>query len=628
MTTACMIVIGHVDHGKTALVRALTGIETDRLTQEKQRGLSITLGFAHCRLPSGTLDLIDAPGHEDFIRAMVSGATGARGAMLVVSAVDGVAPQTVEHLRIAALLGVPVGLVAVTKADLVAHSALPERLRTITAALAELGVAGVPVIGCSTLKTGGVDALTAGLNTAMQALPRGASPTAAFLPIDRVFSLSGMGTVVTGTLLGGDLTLADAMALQPGARPVALRGVQARGQARDVVAPGERVAVNLRGIAVKDVARGDVLCSAVAFGASDCLDVRLSLLADATRPLKHMQDIRVLFGTSQAVATVRLMGGGQITPGCAGFAQLRFKHPVTAFAGQPAIIRSLSPAVTLGGACILDPQALPVKSSDAAHLAVMQAAWAQDMVHIANALCAKGRGVAQIEDVARISRQSSGHVQLALPEGFKQIDGGWIIPQSALEAVGADIRARLGGFHALHPIRQWAPQAILHDRAVADVVSDHVETRLIADGVMRRQNDRVALASHDAWACPTEAQRVQLDRIEGQIMQGGVTPPDVPTLFDAPDDADLLDLLIDKGRIIPMVNIGLNQRLVFHAEAVAQAARALAAAFPSPAGFTTSQARVALATTRKFIVPMLEHFDAQGITLRNGDIRQIAPPAQ
>lgn len=628
MTTACMIVIGHVDHGKTALVRALTGIETDRLAQEKQRGLSITLGFAHCALPSGTLDLIDAPGHEDFIRAMVSGATGASGAMLVVSAAEGVAPQTVEHLRIARLLGVPIALVAVTKADLVPVSAMADCLDALAAALTELGLAGVPVIACSALQTGGMEALTKELDTVLQTLPKGMSPEAAFLPIDRVFSLPGMGTVVTGTLLGGALTLEDPMVLHPEARPVAVRGLQSRGQARDAVAPGERVAVNLRGIAVDDIARGDVLCAAAAFAPSDCLDVRLSLLPDAKRPLKHMQDIRVLFGTAHAVATVRLMGGGQIAPGGTGFAQLRFGQRVVAFAGQPAILRSLSPAVTLGGCSILDPQALPVKSGDTAHLGVMQAGWAQDAGQITLALCKKGRCAARISDIARIGRQSVEMVHADLPAGFTVVEGGWVIQDKALETVQGEMRARLTDFHAAQPVRQWAPQAVVQDRTVSEVVLKHAENGLIADGVLRRQDDHIALAAHDPWALLTDAQRARLDHMEGRIRHGAVTPPDIATVLEVPDDADLLALLTGTGRVVAMVNVGLNQRLVFHADALACAARDLTAAFPPATRFTTGQARAALATTRKFIVPVLEHFDAQGITLRSGDTRQMAPPAQ
>ena len=200
--------------------------------------------------------------------------------------------------------------------------------------------------------------------------------------------------------------------------------------------------------------------------------------------------------------------------------------------------------------------------------------------------------------------------------------------QLTLETVQGEMRARLTDFHAAQPVRQWAPQAVVQDRTVSEVVLKHAENGLIADGVLRRQDDHIALAAHDPWALLTDAQRARLDHMEGRIRHGAVTPPDIATVLDAPDDADLLALLIGTGRVVAMVNVGLNQRLVFHADALARAARDLTAAFPPATRFTTGQARAALATTRKFIVPVLEHFDAQGITLRSGDTRQMAPPAQ
>ena len=374
MTSACVIVIGHVDHGKTTVVRGLTGMETDTLPQEKQRGLSINLGFAYCPYPSGTVDLIDAPGHEAFIRAMVAGASGAQAALLVVSAVDGVAPQTIEHLRIARLLGVPVRFVAVTKVDLLPAGDLETRLEAIRETLRGLGLGDVPLIPVSTYLETGMQTLHKGLEGLLGDVPVAQHPKAGFLPIDRVFTMPGLGTVVTGTLLGGNLSLSDAVKLLPQDRPVTLRGVQVRGTARDHATRGERTAVNLRGIAADDITRGDVLCAGADFAAARCMDVRLSLLDDAPSPLKHMSDVRVLFGTTHTVATLRLMDGGQVVQGNSAFAQLRFDKPVAAFAGQRMILRALSPAQTIGGAVVLDPHSLGVKSGDAARLAVMQAA--------------------------------------------------------------------------------------------------------------------------------------------------------------------------------------------------------------------------------------------------------------
>ncbi|BDY14811.1 hypothetical protein Sulfitobl28_07810 [Sulfitobacter pontiacus] len=326
MTSACVIVIGHVDHGKTALVRALTGMETDRLAEEKARGLSIALGFAHCEMAGGTLDLIDAPGHEDFIRTMVSGASGAQGAMLVVSAVEGVAAQTREHVQIARLLQLPVAVVAVTKVDLIPAATLPARLAEIADALAAQGVTGAELVPCSATTAGGTDHLRQVLARRFNALPARAAPMGAFLPVDRAFTLSGRGTVVTGTLLGGALAVGAALTVQPSGAATVVRGLQARGAARERVTAGERVAVNLRGIALEDIARGDVICTG-GQGATLCMDVWLAVSDTAPRPVKHMQDLRVLWGTAHEVATLRLMGGGQIAPGARGWGSCASNAP-------------------------------------------------------------------------------------------------------------------------------------------------------------------------------------------------------------------------------------------------------------------------------------------------------------
>ena len=622
MTSACVIVIGHVDHGKTALVRALTGMETDRLAEEKARGLSIALGFAHCEMAGGTLDLIDAPGHEDFIRTMVSGASGAQGAMLVVSAVEGVAAQTREHVQIARLLQVPVAVVAVTKVDLIPEATLPARLVEIADALAAQGVTGAELVPCSATTAGGTDHLRQVLARRYTALPARAAPMGAFLPVDRAFTLAGRGTVVTGTLLGGALAVGEALTVQPSGAATVVRGLQARGAARERVAAGERVAVNLRGIALEDIARGDVICTG-GQGATLCMDVWLTVSDTAPRPVKHMQDLRVLWGTAHEVATLRLMGGGQIAPGGAGLGQLRFKRPVVGFAGQAAVLRQLSPAATLAGAVILDPQATAVGAGDRRRLAVMQAAQQQDCTALAAALCAQGRGVALWSDLVRLARCDA---TAALPTGVVRLSPEHIALADDLAAVQTAVVAALQRFHADYPIKQGAALSMLQRVTPLRGLEPFAQAELHRRGEVVLRDGLVSLARHDPFAALAPQQLARLTEIEERMRAGGTSPPDVRQ-FDAPDDADLIALMVAQGRLVSLANIALKQQVVFHAATIGQAQRSLAASFPPPTAFTTSAARTALGTTRKFIVPLLEHLDALGMTLRIGDTRQIAPQA-
>ncbi|WP_289081441.1 selenocysteine-specific translation elongation factor [uncultured Sulfitobacter sp.] len=620
MTSACVIVIGHVDHGKTALVRSLTGMETDRLAEEKARGLSIALGFAHCEMAGGTLDLIDAPGHEDFIRTMVSGASGAQGAMLVVSAVEGIAAQTREHVQIARLLQVPVAVVAVTKVDLIPVATLPARLVEIEDALAAQGVTVAELVPCSATTAGGTDHLRQVLARRFNALPARAAPMGAFLPVDRAFTLAGRGTVVTGTLLGGALAVGAALTVQPSGAATVVRGLQARGAARERVAAGERVAVNLRGIALEDIARGDVICTG-GQGATLCMDVWLTVSDMAPRPVKHMQDLRVLWGTAHEVATLRLMGGGQIAPGGAGLGQLRFKRPVVGFAGQAAVLRQLSPAATLAGAVILDPQATAVGAGDRRRLAVMQAAQQQDGAALAAALCAQGRGVALWSDLVRLARCDA---TAALPTGVVRLSPEHIALADDLAAVQTAVVAALRRFHADHPIKQGAALSMLQRVTPLRGLVPFAQTELVRGGEVVLGDGLVSLARHDPFAALAPQQLARLTEIEERMRAGGTSPPDVRQ-FDAPDDADLIALLVAQGRLVSLANIALKKQVVFHAATIGQAQRSLAASFPPPTAFTTSAARTALGTTRKFIVPLLEHLDALGMTLRDGDTRQIAP---
>ncbi|ABI76610.1 selenocysteine-specific translation elongation factor [Hyphomonas neptunium ATCC 15444] len=620
MKSCPVIVIGHVDHGKTSLVGALTGIETDRLPEEKARGLSITSGFAYLKGGDANIDLVDAPGHQNFIRAMVGGAAGARSAALVVSAAEGVEAQTLEHIAVIETLGIHAGIVVLSKADLVAPSERPGRKVALQAALAGTAFRDAPLIFCSAVTGEGLEDIAAALR-GLAALPAGAGPAGAFLAIDRVFVAEGHGTVVTGTLLGRSLKPADELLLAPSGEIVTIRRIEVRGETVSMAQPGERTALNLRGVAASKIKPGDVVHAADAGAASLNLDAAISVSARAGRPVRHMEEIRVLYGTGNGVATLRLLGRKEVSPGETGFAQLRFTAPAAAFAGQRAVLRSLSPSQTLGGAIILDPAATPLTASKALRLATLEAAYRGDTLALAAALAAEQGGVARLGDVCRLARAPEASVRASLGEAFTQIADGFVSPAAVVAEARDAYLARLCAYHAEHRLRPQAPRSEILAGHVSLLLNLHVEESLAAAGVIRLSGGGVALAIHDAAANLTPDQTARMHGLARQLQADGLTPSGTAALIRSPEDAELLELLVERGEVIRLSNVSLKQTIWLHAEAVSSAIQMLRTGFPGETAFTTGEAREALKTSRKHIVPLLEYLDAAGITQRQGDTR-------
>ncbi len=623
-----LAVIGHVDHGKTALVRALTGIQTDRLEEEIRRGMSITLGYAFHDYRGASIDLIDAPGHEDFIRAMVAGATGARAVLLVVSAVEGIGRQTMEHVTIAGLLGIGTGIVAVTKADLLPTERRGAVLDRIAAALDGTCLRGQPMVACSSLTGEGLDALHGQLEALAERCP-GVEPLAgAFLPIDRAFAVAGTGAVVTGTLLGASFVTGEQAVLLPSGRPVGLRQIQVHGRDVAEARPGGRMAVSLRGLPAREVAAGEALCTPGIFAASPRVDARLTLSGEAGGPLRHMEQVRVSWGARQDVASVRLIGTGSLAAGQTGWAQLRFPAPVIAHAGQRGVLRRLSPAETIGGLIVLDPEA-PARGKPSARAAILAAAFAGDVAVIAECLAAQG-GIVTLADVARLSRRRPDEVRRRLAPAFEALDDERLAVRRTLAAARGAYLDALAEAHAREPAKPAISAGAIRDSiagAVPRGLIAHAERRLAAAGDIRLTANLVALAGHDPLCALSDEARARLGQLEALLRDGGLTPPDASLLTDNDGQGHaLLALLVACGRAVSLRNVALRQTLVYHAQALQAAHAHLRAMFPPPRQVTTGEARAALATSRKFIVPVLEYFDSQGMTSRCGDLRRILDP--
>ena len=622
-----LAVIGHVNHGKTALVRALTGMETDRLKEEIERGLSITLGFAHAEQGGVMFDLIDAPGHEDYIRAMVSGTAGARAVLLVVSATEGFGRQTFEHLTIAAALGLEAGLVVVTKADLLGPGDEAAVISQITADLRGTVLEGQPIILCSAHSGAGLEAVREGLHALAHRCPLPSPLAGAFLPIDRAFSLTGAGTVVTGTLQGAGLSVGEAVELWPSGQRASVRQLQVHNQSVGHAEPGGRVAVNLRGLSAKDVASGEVLCRAGAFAPSTQVDVMITLSQQASKGLKHMDQIKVLWGARQDMASLRLMEAGTLAPGQRALAQLRFATPVVAYGGQRAVLRRPSPVETLGSITVLDPLAPPMKGRSGPRLALLAAVASGEVEAIVQALADWSGGILLVAEAARLTRRTVSDLLPLLVTDYQPLSEGQFVRRSDMASAKQAYLLALTTAHALAPMRAAASLAEVRKGLAKDLGRDliaHAEQVLAQQGLIRLEGAKVALASHDPLASLTADSLVRLGEIEARLLQAGLMPPDVATVAGDDEEATaLMMMLVEIGRAVALRNGALRQTLTFHHQALLEAAPKLRSHFPPPQSFTTGEARAALETTRKYIVPVLEYLDRLGLTRRDGDVRQV-----
>ncbi|MEM9667677.1 MAG: selenocysteine-specific translation elongation factor [Pseudomonadota bacterium] len=623
--TCAIIVIGHVDHGKTSLVRAMTGMETDRLAEEKRRGLSISLGFAHKAYASGIADFIDAPGHEDFIRNMVAGSSGANAALLVVSGVDGVERQTREHLQIAHMLSIQRGVVAITKSDL-SDSYDREIVREeVLDLLSGTPLEGAPTVFCSAMTGDGIEQLEQEIDRLVHNAQCPPPLPGVYLPVDRAFTAPGLGTVVTGTLLGGDLTADTEIVIEPSGEVAAVRGLHVHGEGQDEAQIGGRTAINLRGIDLEQVTRGDVVCAPNAFHRGQFIDIQLAISSSASRPLRHMEMIRVLIGTYSGMAELRLLDRREIPPGAEAFAQIRFENDLVSHAGQKLVIRLPSPSETIGGGRVIDPSAPKSKSGDARRLKVLSAAVQQDILGIAKALFAHSE-TTSLQEIARLTLKTREEILAELAPQFDQIGSDELVEKDLVADCSQEYISELSSFHAAAPVKTGMQRADLETtlaRSFPAKVINHCEALLVEAGQIKRRDSMVWVATHDPLSTLSDADLQRLLELEAKIRAGGVSPPDLKELESSSEDRSLLAALVETGRVVRQRNDALDRDFLFHKIALEAAVQEIARAFPFPTLFKTGDARSVLNTSRKFIVPILEYLDREGVTFRDGDQRRI-----
>jgi selenocysteine-specific elongation factor len=629
---------GHVDHGKTALVKALTGIDTDRLPEEKRRGITLELGFAHLTLPDGTVaGVVDVPGHERFVKAMAAGAGGVDLAILVVAADEGVMPQTREHLDICQLLGVRAGVVALSKADLLPglgddwRALLDADLATLLAGSVLEKAEVVPV----SAKTGeGIEALKAALVRAAASVPRRPADGPLFLPVDRAFTLKGFGTVVTGTLLSGTVEPEASVSLLPGLPgPFRVRGVQTHGQSLPRGLAGQRTAVNLSNVATQDVRRGMVLVRTAELPETRSLDVELTLLPAAEAPLPRRRTLLLHLGTAQVEARLTLIDLPELAPGETGLAQLRLQAPVAALPGQRFILRGPRPlpgrGATLAGGRALTITAPRRRRGAAALLEPMRGEELEPrLVWLTRQAGYRGmtagelavRSVGSPKAVQRALEVLSSKGQVLLVDRERRL----YVAGETFAAMQARALAILQSFHDRSPLED-----ALHREELRQRLSSDLDARLLGRLVQALQERQAVEAVGEGLRLKGRGRSLSLDeeaartKAVAAIAAGGLAPPtlaEVGRMLALP--VERVAALI-QGPLADRTLVKVSEELCFHANAIAELKERLLAHLTEHREITTQQFKELVGGSRKFVIPLSEYFDREKVTLRVGDKRVL-----
>ena len=631
---------GHVDHGKSTLVQALTGSNPDRLEEEKRRGLTIVLGFAWLDLamPDGSVEpvsIVDVPGHIDFIKNMLAGVGSVDAAVLVIAADEGVMPQTREHLAILDLLALPDGLVALTKTDLIDD---PEWLELIELDIREI-LAGTrleaaPIVRVSAQTGEGLDHLRSALATALTALPPRRDRGRPRLPIDRIFSLPGFGTIVTGTLSDGHLAVGEPVDILPDGPSGRVRALQTHNQEIERALPGSRVAVNLSGIATDEIRRGQVAVAPGTLRATRLLDVSFRLLPDAPKPLRHNMAVDLFSGASETPAHLRLLAAEELPPGGEGWLQLRLDRPILVAAGDRFILRQPSPSLTLGGGEVLDPHPRRrYRRNDATVITRLETLAQGSPNEIVLQSLEREPLLAERELIAAsgLDREVAGTaVRQLLEDGLMRglDERRLLISESAYQQVVAEMQFLLAEYHHRNSFRQGMPRSEvrsrlrvvgaggvrkeLPQRAFNDLASQANE-----DGLVASEENTVRLFTHSVRY--SDEQQRAVDRALKSYADAPFSPPNaIETRNLLNGDEDLLESLVEREIIVR-----LPGSVYFRQEDFDAATRKIVGLAQTKGAITLADVRDLLDTSRKYAQALLEELDARRVTRRVGDERLL-----
>lgn len=618
---------GHVDHGKSTLVQALTGMNPDRLKEEQEREMTIDLGFAWLTLPQGeSVGIVDVPGHRDFIENMLAGVGGIDAALFVVAADEGVMPQTREHLAILDLLGINGGVIALTKIDLVND---PEWLDLVSAEIMETVshtvLANAPIVPVSARTGQGLDELLNALQACLAERPSRPDLGRPRLPIDRAFTMTGFGTVVTGTLSDGTFTLGQEVDIQPQGLRARIRGLQTHKRKIERAVPGSRVAINLAGVSPTDLRRGDVVTLPGVLRPTQLIDVRFRHLPDAPRPLRHNTEVKFFSGAAEVVARVRLLGDESLAPGASGWLQLRLARPLALAAGDRFILRATSPPATIGGGVIVDPHPARRHRRFQPEVIVRLEALVQGTPTEVLFQTLEQQGVAQASELLRRLPLGGGSEAQAALNAL--IQGGRVIAltespdpflasRPAWERLSGEINAALAAYHRAHPLRRGMPREELRSRLRLEARAfQAVLGRAVADGRVVDQGAVVRLP--DFTPHLTAEQERQAEALLAACRRDPYATPSVKEAA-AQIGPDVLQFLTEHGRLIQV-----SEEVLFLPETYQAMVAGVRRYIEEHGSITVAQARDLFNTSRKYVLALLEHLDRVGVTQRVGDERVL-----
>jgi selenocysteine-specific elongation factor len=622
---------GHVDHGKSTLVAALTGIHPDRLKEEQEREMTIDLGFAWMGLPGGdTVGIVDVPGHRDFIENMLAGVGGIDAVLFVVAADEGVMPQTREHLAILDLLQIEGGVIALTKIDLTPDAEWLEMVQVdVRQAVRGTVLADAPIVPVSARSGAGLDALIRAIDACLAQRPPRPDLGRPRLPVDRVFTITGFGTVVTGTLVDGQLKLGEEVELLPSGLRGRVRGLQTHKRKEQTAVPGSRTAVNISGVNIEDVRRGEVLAHVGKYRPSARLDVRFRLLADAAGPLRHSSEVKFFIGAAEVLARVRLLGVEELKPGEEGWLQLELREPVVAVRGDRYILRRPSPSETLGGGSVMDPQ--PDKRHrrfDAALLERLEALQRGSPAELLEQAF-QAAGPTAIRDAVSRARLNMEQATAALADLLRNetlvlLETGEARPEADLLAVTAPVWTALSSktileleaYHSAYPLRRGMAREELKSRLrLQPRLFNAAVRRWAADQALEENGPLVARRGHAIRF--SFQQQAAVNRL---LARFAAAPYATPAVKECQGEVgeDVYQALLDLDQLVQVA-----PDVVFRREDYDGLVNLVRQHFQNEPTLTVSQLRDRLNTSRKYILGLLEHLDAEGITVRDGDFRRL-----
>jgi selenocysteine-specific elongation factor len=621
---------GHVDHGKSTLVQALTGINPDRLREEQEREMTIDLGFAWLTLPNGeSVGIVDVPGHRDFIENMLAGVGGIDAALFVIAADEGVMPQTREHLAILDLLRIPGGVVALTKIDLIDDPDWLELVQAdVSEALQGTVLDGAPIIPVSARTGQGLAELTAALQEVLARTPPRPDRGRPRLWIDRVFTIGGFGTVVTGTLVDGHLEVGQEVEILPRGLRARIRGLQTHKTRIQRAVPGSRVAINLTGISKQDLARGDLVTTPGWLRPTTLADVRLDLLRDAPFPLKHNAFVKFFCGSAETVARVRLLGTETLAPGESGWVQLELDDPLPLVRGDRFIIRVPSPAVTVGGGEVVDPNPgrkhrrfrpevlarLETLARGTPAEVLLQTLERRGPLTVRDLLEVSGLGEAAPEALAELFSTGDAVVLDAVPE---PAPARLVVSRSWWSATTARMRDELAAYHARYPLRPGMSREELRSALRLDPRAyNGLLARAAADGLIVDEAATVRLPEHQVRFTPQQQQAV-----DDLLARFRAAPYATPSVKEAAAlvGEEVLGVLLARGDLVQV-----SPEVLFLRETYEEMVERIRTHIQQQGSITLAQVRDLFQTSRKYAQALLEYLDGVGVTRRVGDERVLA----